>query len=97
MKLAKQPPDPSRLAEFFEQALGELGAVCERAWHDRLDVVAEGEAASLWRNDGQLHAATLHFPEPAGPGARGPRSGLGVGTATRKNGLAAVDHTGSLA
>ena len=70
MKLAKEPPYPARLAGFFEQALGELGAVCERPWHDRLDVVAEGEAASLWRDDGQLHAATLHFPEPAEPGAR---------------------------
>ncbi|HUI05850.1 MAG TPA: hypothetical protein VL486_02470 [Verrucomicrobiae bacterium] len=70
MKLAKQPPHPARLVEFFEQTLGELGAVCERTWYDRLDVVAEGEAASLWRNDGQLHATTLHFPEPTEPGAR---------------------------
>jgi hypothetical protein len=70
MKLAKEPPHPSRLAGFFEQTLGELGAVCERAWHDRLEVLAEGDAASLWRDDGQLHAATLHFPEPDDPGAR---------------------------
>ncbi len=70
MKLAKEPPHPPRLVGFFEQALGELGAVSERAWHDRLDVVAEGEAAALWRDDGQLHAATLHFPEPDEPGAR---------------------------
>jgi hypothetical protein len=36
------------LIEFFEDGLTALGAVCERSWHDRLELVAEGRAASLW-------------------------------------------------
>ena len=28
--------------------LAALGALCERTWHDRLEIVAEGEAAKLW-------------------------------------------------
>lgn len=36
------------MMQFFENALGALGAVCERPWHDRLQILAEGHAAKLF-------------------------------------------------
>src|SRR5581483_10612216 len=65
MKLAKIPHDPGSLIEFFQEGLETLGAVCERTWHDRLQLVAEGPAARLWNADGALLETELHFP-PAG-------------------------------
>ncbi|MBI4658142.1 MAG: hypothetical protein HY735_04700 [Verrucomicrobia bacterium] len=65
MKLQKLPHDPGKLIDFFEEGLPALGALCERTWHDRLQVVAEGAAAKLWHADGTLVDAEIHFP-PAG-------------------------------
>jgi hypothetical protein len=64
MKLAKLRHDPGALAEFFRESLESLGALCERTWHNRLQVVAEGNAARLWNPDGQLVEKELCFPSP---------------------------------
>ncbi len=61
MKLERLQPDPGGLLEFYEQGLGALGALCERTWHDRLEVVAEGASSALWKTDGTLHGVELHF------------------------------------
>lgn len=61
MRIERIPPGPADLIEFYEQALARLGAVCERTWHDRLEVLAEGRAATVWNDDGALHAGELHF------------------------------------
>jgi len=61
MKLARLSHDPAALLDFFQQGLEHLGAVCERTWHDRLQLVAEGAAARLWNADGALQEADLHF------------------------------------
>ncbi len=61
MKLERIPHQPGELLEFYEQGLGALGALCERTWHDRLEVVAEGRAAALWNPQGTLHEVELHF------------------------------------
>ncbi len=53
--------DPSQLLKFYEQGLSALGALCERTWHDRLEVVAEGRAAALWNPQGALHEVELRF------------------------------------
>lgn len=55
------------MADFFEQGLARLGAICERTWHDRLELLAEGAAARLWSAGEELQALELHFPETAGP------------------------------
>ena len=67
MKLSKIPPRPDNLIEFFEEGLGALGGLCERPWHDRLQVLAEGDAARLWREDGSLFEGDLRFPAEGGP------------------------------
>jgi hypothetical protein len=61
MKLDRARHDPGELLEFYEQGLAALGALCERTWHDRLEVVAEGRAATLWNPLGTLHAVELQF------------------------------------
>ena len=61
MKLNRTPHDPGALLEFHEAGLSELGALCERTWHDRLEVVAEGRAATLWNPQGALHEVELCF------------------------------------
>lgn len=61
MKLARVQHDPPALAEFYGDALGALGALCERTWHDKLCVVAEGKAARLWNEQGELHEVELQF------------------------------------
>ncbi len=61
MKLERISHDPVALLEFYEAGLGSLGALCERTWHDRLEVVAEGPAARLWNPQGALHEVELHF------------------------------------
>jgi hypothetical protein len=63
MKFPKTPPRARHLMDFFEEGLVSLGAVCDRLWHDRLEVLAEGEAARLWRNDGELFAGELCFSD----------------------------------
>jgi len=61
MKFPKIPPRAEHLMDFFEEGLLSLGAVCERSWHDRLEILAEGEAARLWRKDGDLFSGELNF------------------------------------
>lgn len=64
MKLERLAHSPGSAVDFFEEALGSLGALCERTWHDRLQVVAEGRAARLWSADGRLVEKELFFPAP---------------------------------
>ena len=61
MKFPKIPPRAEHLMDFFEQGLLSLGAVCERSWHDRLEVLAEGDGARLWRKEGELFSGELNF------------------------------------
>jgi hypothetical protein len=70
MKLARLPHNPSALLEFFQEGLEALGAVCERSWHDRLQVVAEGPSARLWNPEGALLDTELHFLPPEDPSPR---------------------------
>ncbi len=62
MRLDKFPPEPAGLVDFFQEGLDRLGAVSERAWYDRLRVVAEGQAARLWNSDGQFVETEIYFP-----------------------------------
>lgn len=64
MKLARLAYEPSAMIEFFQLGLEALGAICERTWHDRLQVVAEGDAARLWDVEGKLVDRELFFPSP---------------------------------
>ena len=61
MKISRIDYDPGSALAFYEEALSAMGALCERTWHDRLEVVAEGRAASLWNDAGALHAQELLF------------------------------------
>jgi len=61
MKLDRLPYDPAALINFYEEGLGALGALCERTWHDRLEVIAEGAPARLWDSDGALREVELQF------------------------------------
>ena len=61
MKLNRATHDPGQLLEFYEEGLTALGALCERTWHDRLEVVAEGRPATLWNPQGSLHEVELLF------------------------------------
>lgn len=70
MKLDRLPPDPGAVAGFYEDALTALGAVVERSWYDRIDVLAEGEAARVWNDSGTLHQGELRFPPADGTGLR---------------------------
>ena len=70
MKLDRLAYDPSALVSFYEEALAALGALCERTWHDRLEIVAEGGAASLWNPDGTLHEVELFFAPADATAAR---------------------------
>lgn len=47
MKLPRLPYETGAVLDFYEDGLTALGALCARPWHDRLDVVAEGRAATL--------------------------------------------------
>jgi len=64
MKLERLTPAPGTVADFYDEALTALGALCERTWYDRLEVVAEGDSARLWNADGALHEIELWFPPP---------------------------------
>src|SRR6266568_524685 len=70
MKFPRLSHDPGMLIEFFEEGLTVLGAVCERSWHDRLDLVAEGRAASLWNTAGGFVEKQLRFVPPDAMGGR---------------------------
>jgi len=61
MKLNRATHNPGELLEFYEEGFSSLGALCERTWHDRLEVIAEGRAASFWNAQGALHEVELHF------------------------------------
>jgi len=61
MKIPRFDYDPSSALAFYEESLSTLGALCERTWHDRLEVVAEGPAAKLWNDHGALHSQELLF------------------------------------
>lgn len=64
MKLERLTHSPGAVADFYDEALTALGALCERTWHDRLEVVAEDASARLWNDDGALHEVELWFPPP---------------------------------
>jgi hypothetical protein len=64
MKIERLAHDPGTVADFYEESLAALGALCERTWHDRLEVVAEARSAKLWNDSGQLHEVELWFPPP---------------------------------
>ncbi|MEN9633733.1 MAG: hypothetical protein RL077_2137 [Verrucomicrobiota bacterium] len=70
MKLDRLPYEIGSVLSFYEDGLSALGALCARPWHDRLDVVAEGRAATLWNPEGVLHAAELQFTPPDAAGMR---------------------------
>ena len=61
MKLNRATYDPGELLEFYEAGLSTLGALCERTWHDRLEVIADARAALLWNPGGAMHEVELHF------------------------------------
>lgn len=61
MKLERLPYDSATVLDFYEEGLGALGAVCERPWFDRLEVLAEGSAARLWNAEGSLYSGEIHF------------------------------------
>jgi hypothetical protein len=65
MKLDRLTHSPGAAADFCDEALTQLGALCERTWHDRLEVVADGTSARLWNDSGRLHEVELQFPPPA--------------------------------
>jgi hypothetical protein len=69
MKFPKVPAGREHLIEFFEEGLHSLGAICERSWHDRLEVLAEGDAARLWREDGELFSGEVYFRDTSSPDA----------------------------
>ena len=73
MKLERLSYSPEVMAEFYTDALGALGAVCERSWHDRVAVLAEGRAARLWAEAGELHETELSFVAGGAGGARDAR------------------------
>lgn len=70
MKLPRLPYETGAVLDFYEDGLTALGALCARPWHDRLEVVAEGRAATLWNPTGALHAAELQFTAPDAAGMR---------------------------
>jgi hypothetical protein len=49
--------------EFAVEGLQRLGALCERTWHDRLQVLADGPAAAVLGRPGELVETELRFPE----------------------------------
>ena len=63
MRIEKIPPAPQVLLEFTAEGLQRLGALCERTWHDRLQVVADGRAAAALGRPGELVETELRFPE----------------------------------
>jgi hypothetical protein len=74
MKFPKIPPRAEHLLEFFEEGLQSVGAVCERSWHDRLEVLAEGDAAILLGNEGDLFSGELYFRDAGSPDSGNPEA-----------------------
>jgi len=70
MKIDRIAYEPGLLLEFYQDGLGMLGALCERTWHDRLEIVAEGRPARLWNPEGSLHAVELQFSPAEATSAR---------------------------
>jgi len=70
MKIERIAFETGAVADFFEEGLTALGALCARPWHDRLEVVAEGKAASLWDVQGQLQALDLNIVSADSSGDR---------------------------
>jgi len=70
MKLDRAPHNPGELLEFYQEGLSSLGALCERTWHDRLEVIAEGRAATFWNPQGALHEVELFFAPADATSAR---------------------------
>ncbi|PYI81614.1 MAG: hypothetical protein DME26_19665 [Verrucomicrobia bacterium] len=70
MKLERLAYKPSALVDFYEESFGALGALCERTWHDRLEIVAEGRPAKLWNPEGSLHEIELTFAPADAAAAR---------------------------
>ena len=70
MKLDRLAYEPGTLVDFYAEGFGALGALCERTWHDRLEIIAEGEAAKLWNPDGTLHEVELTFASADATAAR---------------------------
>ena len=70
MKLDRLPYDPQTASGFFEHGLAALGALFERTWHDRLEVVAEGRAASVWGPDVGTFSGEIHFAPADATSAR---------------------------
>jgi hypothetical protein len=70
VKLERLNYNPGELLEFYERGFSSLGALCERTWHDRLEVVAEGQAARVWDSSGSLHEVELRFAAADATSAR---------------------------
>lgn len=70
MKLPRMAYETGAVADFYEESLGALGALCSRTWYDRIEVVAEGRAAKLWTDDDALHSAELQFVPVDATGVR---------------------------
>jgi hypothetical protein len=70
MKLDRLSYEPASLLSFYEDGFAALGSLCERTWHDRLEIVAEGDAAKLWNPDGGLHEVELAFAPADAKAAR---------------------------
>ncbi|MGA2661336.1 MAG: hypothetical protein ABSH34_27965 [Verrucomicrobiota bacterium] len=70
MKLDRLPYDPAALVTFYEEGFTSLGALSERTWHDRLEIVAQGEPAKLWNPGGALHEVELVFAPADATSAR---------------------------
>ena len=70
MKIPRLDYDPTSALAFFEESFSALGALSERTWHDRLEVVAEGLAARVWNPDGSLHEQEIVFASADAVGAR---------------------------
>lgn len=64
MNHKRLPPDSQLLRDFYEAALGRLGAVTDRPWHDRLSVLAEGQSARIWSEAQDFVETEIHFPPP---------------------------------
>lgn len=70
MKIPRLSYAPDALVDFYQEGFAALGALCERTWHDRLEIVAEGRAAKLWNPDGALHEVELAFAPADATSAR---------------------------
>ena len=70
MKLPRHTHDAAMLIDFFEEGLTALGAVCDRSWHDRLDLLAEGRAAALWNTPEDFVEKQLRFVPADATGGR---------------------------